>query len=104
MYKLVIVTASSLEEAEKIAETLVKDKKAACVNLISNVTSVYSWKGKLCKDSEVILLIKTIQEKLEDVILTVKSIHSYEVPEIISIPIEKGLEEYLEWVKNSVKE
>ena len=102
-YILVLITASSMEEGEKIAGVLVEEGLAACCNIIHGIRSVFKWKGEICKENEVLLLVKTkasIFEKLEE---RVKKLHSYEVPEIIAIPIEAGLKDYLNWMDEALK-
>lgn len=96
---LIISTAGSTGEAEKIGEFLVKKKLAACVNLIPGVKSLFFWQGKLCREREVILLIKTAGGRLAEIISQIKKIHSYSVPEIVAIKVEGGNREYLHWVE-----
>jgi periplasmic divalent cation tolerance protein len=101
---VVFITAPSEEIAEKIADLLVKQKLAACVNLWSPIYSVYSWEGKVCKDEEVLMLVKTRASLFEDrLIPAVKSIHPYQLPEIIGLPIRMGLPGYLEWILQSTQ-
>lgn len=97
-FGLVLVTVGSEKAAQKIAETLVKEKLAACVNIIPQIKSYYNWRKKFYKKKETLLLIKTkiaLFERLENRIL---KMHSYETPEIILLPIEKGLKSYLNWI------
>ena len=100
---VVLITASSTEEAENIAKSLVEDKLVACVNIIPQITSIYWWEGKICKDEEVMLISKTKQSLFTAVMDRVKFLHSYEVPEIISFPISKGSPEYLNWIEKVAK-
>ena len=83
-----------------MAMTLVKEKLAACVNMISNLVSVYNWQGKLKQAKEVLLVIKNKKELFEKIANRVKHLHTYEVPEIIALPIVKGFKPYLEWLEN----
>jgi len=95
---VVISTAGSEKEGWKIAQQLVEAKLAACVNVIPKVTSFFYWEGKICQEQEAILLIKTIQRHLKKIIKEIKVIHSYEVPEVISLQIDTGEEKYLKWI------
>jgi periplasmic divalent cation tolerance protein len=95
---VVLITTSSEEEAHKIAESLVKGKKAACVNIVPRVDSLFWWKGKLDSARESLLLVKTKASLFPEIISLVKEIHSYEVPEIIALPIIAGSEDYLKWL------
>lgn len=95
-------TVCSMSEAEKIAEILVTNKIAACCNIIPSIKSIYFWEGELKKDEEVMLIIKTIQEREEKVISTIKQNHSYSVPEIITTEIISGSEEYVSWLRSCI--
>lgn len=101
-YNIIYVTCSNYEEARKIAEDIVLNKYAACVNIIQNVESLYMWENKLSSSKEVILFIKTTSTKISEVIERIKSLHSYECPCIISINIGDGEKKYLKWIENSV--
>ena len=95
------ITCSSKKEAEKIAETLVTEKLAACVNYFP-VKSFYTWKGKLVKDSEYALLCKTRKENFNKIKSRVSELHSYEVPAILALEIACGNNDFLEWINESV--
>jgi periplasmic divalent cation tolerance protein len=95
---IVLITTNSEEEAHKIAESLVNHRKAACVNIVPRVDSLFWWKGKLDSARESLLLVKTKESLFPEVISLVKGIHSYEVPEIIALPIIAGNEDYLKWL------
>ena len=97
--RIIFITASSEEEAGKIAKTLVAEKLAACVNSIPGVKSTYWWEGKVCQEDEVMLIAKTTSALFPAVMNRVKLLHSYEVPEIISFPIAEGLPDYLRWIE-----
>lgn len=101
-YILVLVTISSREEAEKIANTLLKRKLIACVNIFGPVHSRFWWKGEIDKAEEYIMLMKTKRELFNQIVNNVKQLHSYEVPEIIALPIIEGFKPYLEWIDNSL--
>jgi periplasmic divalent cation tolerance protein len=95
---VVFVTCGSEEEALKIAHSLVEERLAACVNLVSPVRSIYRWEGKIWDEEEWILIIKTQKERFEELERKVKSLHSYSVPEIIGLPIVEGSSSYLNWL------
>jgi periplasmic divalent cation tolerance protein len=100
-----LVTCGSEKEARKIARALVGRKLAACVNLVSvPVHSIYRWKGKVKSAKEFLLLIKTSRKRFSAVAAEVKRLHSYDVAEIIALPIATGSAEYLGWISESVSE
>jgi periplasmic divalent cation tolerance protein len=99
---IVLSTAGSEEEASKIAEHLVINRLAACVNIIPSILSVYRWKGDMNRDKEVLMIIKTDAARFIDIEQAVRSLHSYEVPELIAFPIQQGLQGYLDWIEDSV--
>jgi periplasmic divalent cation tolerance protein len=98
-YSVVFMTASSHEEAENIAENLVSHKLAACVNILPNMKSFYWWDDKVCKDDELLLVAKIKTSLFNDLEKAVKKLHSYDVPEIILLPIENGSNAYLQWME-----
>ena len=95
---IVLVTCGSEEEAVKISNALVEERLAACVNLISPVRSVYRWEEKIWDEKEWLLIIKTQRKRFQEIETRVKSLHSYSVPEIISLPIVEGSSSYLNWL------
>ena len=95
---VVMVTCGSEEEALKIARSLVEERLAACVNLFPPVRSIYRWDGKIWDEKEWLLIIKTQQNRFEELEKRVKVLHSYSVPEIISLPITEGSSAYLNWL------
>ena len=99
---VVLVTAASQEEAENIATVLVELKLAACVNIVPIHCSIYIWEGKVNKDKEWQLIIKTKLSQFPALEAKIQEIHSYDVPEIISIPIVNGSQPYLQWMLNQV--
>ena len=96
-YGIVLVTAGTEAEANAIAQTLVAEKLAACVSLMP-IQSVYTWQGKLNRDAEWQLMIKANLESFSDIETRINALHSYEVPEIIAIPIIQGAAPYLAWM------
>ncbi|OIV97863.1 hypothetical protein TanjilG_12620 [Lupinus angustifolius] len=101
---VVYVTVPNKESGKKLAESIVKEKLAACVNRVPGIESVYQWKGEIQTDSEELLIIKTRQSLLEALTEHVKANHEYDVPEVISLPINGGNLKYLEWIKESTRE
>ncbi|KAI9122658.1 hypothetical protein K1719_006498 [Acacia pycnantha] len=100
---VVYVTVPNKEAGKKLAESIVKEKLAACVNRVPGIESVYQWKGEIQTDSEELLIIKTRQSLLEALTEHVKANHEYETPEVISLPITGGNLKYLEWIKDSTR-
>jgi periplasmic divalent cation tolerance protein len=98
-----LVTCGSEEEALKIAHALVENHLAACVNLVSPIRSIYRWEGKIWDEKEWLLIIKTQGKKFDELKTRVKSLHSYAVPEIISLPIVEGSSSYLNWIRENTK-
>ncbi len=96
---LVLVTCASREEAGQIAGCLVRERLAACVNVAGPVRSVFRWKGAVEEQAEHVLLVKTRAELFERLAARVRELHSYEVPEVIGLPIVLGLAEYLAWIE-----
>ena len=95
---IVLITAGSEEEAHKVAELLTNEKKAACVNILPGVDSLFWWEGKIDSARESLLLVKTRASLFPEIVELVKRMHSYEVPEIIALPIIAGSEDYLKWL------
>jgi periplasmic divalent cation tolerance protein len=95
----VLITASNMDEATKISQSLVESKLAGCVNIIKDIRSIYAWEGKVEDESEVLMIAKTQKALFNNLIKKVKELHSYTVPEIIALPIVEGSEEYLKWLR-----
>lgn len=102
MHIVILVTAANSKEAQRIAAGLIKHKLAACVNIIRGIESVFRWKGRVEKATEVLLMIKSKRSLLPGIIKAVRAAHSYEVPEIIALPIVGGERKYLRWIDDSV--
>ena len=100
MVLIIYSTTSSVEEARKIARILVEEKLVACVNIIPKIESIYRWQGKIEEDNESILLAKTIDKNIDQVIQRIKENHSYDIPDIVAIPITHGFKKYLDWVED----
>lgn len=101
-YLLIYISCGSEENARQIANALVEDSLAACVNILPGIESVYRWEGKLESASEFLLMIKTRSELFTTLRDRVCKLHHYELPEIIAVPIVAGLEPYLNWITESV--
>ena len=100
MFSMVYITAGSVDEAKQIAQTLVEMKYAACVNIFP-ITSIYRWDG-VHEDDEIAMIVKTTYEQIEKIVKTVKEMHSYTVPCVLSFSIDGGSREYLDWIDNNV--
>lgn len=98
------MTAANRAEAEKIAEALVNDGLAACVNMIESCCSVYRWKGELVKDSEILMLAKTRRSRFEDIEKRVSELHSYDVPEIIALDMTRSASAYRKFLEELLGE
>ena len=97
-YLVVLSTCPDHESGTRIANTLVQEALAACVNILPGLTSVFQWQGKLESSAEVLLIIKTRRSLYRPLEKRIQELHPYELPEIIAVPIEKGLEAYLNWI------
>jgi periplasmic divalent cation tolerance protein len=96
---IVFITASSEEEAAKIARALVEARLAGCVNIIKNIRSIYSWQGKIEDEPEVLMIVKTQKSLFDSLTKKVEELHSYTLPEIIVLPIVEGSKDYLKWLR-----
>ena len=101
-FRIVLTTASSHDEAKRIAKALVEGRLAACVNLVGGVESIYRWQGEVEEAAEVLLLIKTNVEKIEALETAVRHLHSYEVPEFLIFEVNGGSAAYLKWLDDSL--
>ncbi len=101
---VVFITASSDEEAQKIAKTLVEERLVACVNIVPEIRSFFFWEGKTQDEREMLLVCKSRLPLMDRIVQRVKSLHSYTVPEIIALPIVAGSGDYLDWVNETTKE
>lgn len=100
---VIFITAGSGEEARIVGQALLEHRAAACVNIAPNVTSIFWWQDKLETDQESLLIVKTMASKVEEVVRLAKEVHSYEVPEVIAMPIIGGNREYLDWIGGEVE-
>jgi len=99
---VVILSTAGAPEAPSIAETLVKEHYAACVNIIT-VRSFYHWKGELCRDNEMLMIIKTTRDRAGSAMARLRELHSYELPEMLVLPVTGGYPPYLEWLFQEIR-
>ena len=102
-FAIILTTVSAVEEGRSIANTLVEKHLAACVNIIPKISSVYRWEGQIQSETEVLLLIKTTKDLEAEVYREVQAVHSYDTPELITLPITNGSETYLDWLTAAVR-
>ena len=100
---VVLITTGSVEEAHNVAQLLLNQRAVACINIIPRVDSVFWWEDKLDSAQESLIIAKTKASLLNEIIRLVKSIHSYEVPEIIALPVTGGSEDYLNWIDSELE-
>lgn len=99
---VVVTTVGTEEQANLIARELVARRLAACVNAVPGIRSTYRWKGKICTDGETMLVIKTADSEFDAVAATIHELHTYELPEILSFPVDRGDFAFLHWISDSV--
>jgi periplasmic divalent cation tolerance protein len=103
MYIVIFITTPNKKEASKIARSLLRKRLAACVNIVDKIESFFWWRGKIDKAKETLLIVKSHKSKFHRIVKLVKSIHSYEVPEIIALPVVSGEKRYLRWLNESIR-
>ncbi len=101
---LILTTADSDALAERIAISLVESGDAACVSIVAGLRSIYRWEGKVCNEKELLLLIKSTAERFESVRAHVRRLHSYEVPEVIALPVSAIDADYLQWLQSQTSD
>jgi len=99
---VVVTTVGTEEQAYLIAREIIARRQAACVNILPGVRSIYRWKGKICKDGELLLVIKSMESEFEGLAATIRELHSYELPEILSWNVTRGEKGFLDWILSSV--
>lgn len=102
MHSLIYITTSGSSESKKIAKTLLEEKLVACTNIIPQINSFYLWKGEIEEDNESLLVAKTMDDKVHEVIRRVEEIHSYQTPCILQVEVKKGSKSYLQWMENEL--
>ena len=100
MYALILSTTNELECAKDIAHALIEKKYAACVNIVPNITSIYSWEGEIVEDGEYLLIIKTHPRLFNKISTLIKNINTYGTPEVIMFGIKKGDDKYIKWLES----
>lgn len=100
---LVVLVTIPPERAHELARTLVAERLAGCVNILPGVQSVYRWQGEVAEDPETLLLIKTVGEQYPALEERIRSLHPYEVPEIVALPFDRALPEFQTWLRESVE-
>jgi periplasmic divalent cation tolerance protein len=101
---VIFITTGTDEEAHKVAEALLKNKDAACVNIVPRIRSLFWWHDKLDSAQESLLIVKSKASLLSEIVRLVKQVHSYDVPEVIALPIIGGNPDYLDWIGKEVKQ
>lgn len=101
-YVAVLITCASMEEAERLAKSLLEAKLAACINIARGVKSLFWWEGRVEEAEEALMIVKTRLDRLSELVKEVKARHSYTVPEVVALPIVAGLEDYLKWLDEAV--
>ena len=100
---MVFVTAPDANVAADLTKALLSDELVACGNIVDGLRSVYRWEGKICDDSEALLILKTTKDKVESLKIKVVEVHPYECPEVLVVPVSDGHPEYLSWVRDQVR-
>lgn len=99
---VMVTTVGDEEQANSIARELVLRRHAACVNILTGVKSVYRWQGKICRDGEFVLMIKTLDSEYEAVAAAIRELHDYDLPEILAFGIQQGDQDFLDWIAQSL--
>jgi len=101
-FVLAYVTVKDKEEAVALGKKLLEERLAACVNILDGATSIYRWEGKICTDAEAVLIAKTSAERFHSLSERIKELHSYDCPCVLSIPVNGGSKQYLEWLAQEI--
>ncbi len=103
-YIIIYCTVPNKKEGREIARTIVRHKLASCVNIVDKIESIFSWDGEMCEEKEALLVIKTRKELFDKVNISIQKLHSYNVPEVIAMPIIDGDKTYFEWISHETRE
>ena len=103
MYIVVLITTKNTAQAKKIARVLLSKKLIACSNIVKSIDSFFLWKGKVDSAKEALLILKTEKKYFQKIVKEVETMHSYDIPEIIALPIISGNQKYLKWIKSCLK-
>lgn len=101
-HSLIYVTAPSEDVATQIASCLLEDKRIACANILPSMKSLYWWKGEIQKDTEVVLILKTVTSQFDSIAKKINKLHPYKCPCIVALPIDKGHSPFLQWIDQQV--
>lgn len=101
--RVILSTIDNEIHAEQIARTLVGERLAACVSIIPRLTSIYRWQGVVEQEQETLMIIKTTSDKVAGAIAKIKEMHPYEVPELLSLPVDTGFQPYLDWIAGETR-
>jgi len=99
---VVFITAPNYDEASRLANLLVDERLAACVQILPQMESVYRWQGKIERQQEILLIVKSVVAKFDELEKRIREAHSYDTPEIVALPINRGSQPYLEWLSASI--
>jgi len=99
---VVVTTVGTEDQANLLAREIVARRQAACVNILPGVRSFYRWKGKICQDGELMLIVKTQESEFEGLKATIRELHTYELPEILAFAVSQGSQDFLGWIAGSV--
>ncbi len=102
-YIIVLITISTKKEAENIIHQLLEERLIACANIVDSVSSIFWWKQKIEQENEVLVVMKSSQKLFKKITQKIQEIHSYEIPEILALPIVIGSQSYLDWMKNTLE-
>ncbi len=101
--RLIYMTASSAAEAESISQQLIEKRLIACANILGSMTSIYRWKGETRRDAECSVILKTTAERVQSVIEEIQRLHSYETPCALTLNVESGAQQYIDWLKQETE-